>query len=53
MLKNAQLMLTNEQENLSFVMKFIIKFSGKNGKKTWEVFFLFKSGSNEMDLHCF
>lgn len=38
-LKNAQLILTNEQQNLSFVMKFIIKFSGKNGKKTWEVFF--------------
>ena len=32
-------MLTNEQENLSFEMKFIIKFSGKTGKKTWEVFF--------------
>ena len=38
-LKNAQLILTNEQQNLSFVMRFIIKFSGKNGKTTWEVFF--------------
>jgi len=33
-------MLTYEQQNLSFVMKFIIKFNGKNSKKTWKHFFL-------------